>query len=354
MLRRSLFVVGLLLIGLLLFAGCEADEPVEEPVDDPEDVDEEVVDEPEEVIDIRFAGQSPVENPDTQAIYDIAERVEEESDGRIVIRVYPANQLGDYTSVHEEIMRGTIEMALISTPETHDSRILIGYLPYIAEDYDMVRELFVPDEFLYNTYKEIHDGLDTEFLGFWAEGLGVLGTTEEPQNIADPTADKDILLRVPPVESVRLSVEAQGYRGTEIAYADLYSALETGVADGWTGGSEILNYTGFVDVIDYVIPINNFFEVTYFLANQDFWNELSPEDQEIIRSAVEEKSEMSLELVEEINMEYRQKLIEAGVEVIELSDEEISQIADYVREETWPQLADDIGEDLIDELLELY
>ncbi len=349
--KVSLIFIGILIFSLIIFVGCES--PVEEDVVDEEPVDEEVVDEPEEVIEIRLAGQSPVDNPDSVALEEIAEQVAADSGGRISITVYPANQLGDYTTVHEEIMRGTIEMALISTSPEHDDRLLLSYMPYIAENYDQVRELYAPGGFLYDTYKDIHNDLDAEFLGFWAEGLGVLGTTEIPNEPANPEVDKGILLRVPPVDGVRLSVEAQGYRGTEIAYADLFSALETGIADGWTGGGDVLNYTGFRDVIDYIVPVNNFFEATFFLASYDFWHDLAPEDQEIIRNAVEEKSSMSLEQVEVINMEYRERMQEEGIEIIDLTDEEVSYIAEYVRERTWPQLAEDVGEDLIAELEEI-
>ncbi len=301
----------------------------------------------EKKISIRVAGQSPVDNPDSKALYEIAEEVNKKSNGRIEMRIYPANQLGDYTAVHEEIMRGTIEMGLISTSPEHDDRLLIGYMPYIVENYEMARELYKPNAFMYKTYKDIHKDLNTEFLGFWAEGIGVLGATKIPNNLADPEADKGLVLRVPPIDGVRLSVSEQGYRTTSIAYSDLYSALETGIADGWVGGSELLNYTGFRDVLKCVVPINNFFETTFFLANQDFWDGLSPEDQKIIREAIEKRSKDSLELVEEVNMEYRQKLKDAGIEVIGLSDAEVGKIAKHVREKAWPQLEGLIGSDLM-------
>lgn len=351
MMKKTIFLLVALSLALFLVVGCGDESVADEPAAD-EDVDVEVPE--DEVITFRVAGQSPVDNPDTQALYEIAEQVEAESNGRLQMRIYPASQLGDYTAVHEEIMRGTIEMGLISTSPEHDDRLLIGYMPYIAEDYEKVRELFQPGSFIYNTYADIHNDLNTEFLGFWAEGLGVLGATEMPNDPANPDADKGIMIRVPPIDGVRLSVTEQGYRTTSIAYSDLYSALETGVADGWVGGSELLNYTGFRDVIDYIVVINNFFEATFFLANQDFWNSLSPEDQAIIRDAVEDKSIMSLELVEEINLEYRELLREEGVEVIELSQDEISNIAEQVRERAWPQLEEMIGSDIVQGLMEQY
>ena len=45
---------------------------------------------------------------------EVAKEVSAKSNGRIDIKIFPANQLGDYTLVYEELIRGTIDMALIS------------------------------------------------------------------------------------------------------------------------------------------------------------------------------------------------------------------------------------------------
>src|SRR3546814_7860228 len=39
------------------------------------------------------------------------QKVKEATGGRIEIKVYPANQLGDWTEVHEQVMQGAVDMA---------------------------------------------------------------------------------------------------------------------------------------------------------------------------------------------------------------------------------------------------
>ena len=67
-------------------------------------------------ITLRFAGQLPPEHSGTGYMNEIAKTVAEKSNGRIEIKVYPANQLGDYGLVHQELIKGTIDMAIISVP----------------------------------------------------------------------------------------------------------------------------------------------------------------------------------------------------------------------------------------------
>lgn len=56
-----------------------------------------------------------------------------------------------------------------------------------------------------------------------------------------------------------------GFSETTISYADLYTALQTGVVDGWTGGMPQLNYTDFKDVINHYVHYNMFAENIGFL-----------------------------------------------------------------------------------------
>ena len=41
-----------------------------------------------------------------------------------------------------------------------------------------------------------------------------------------------------------------------------------------------------------------------------------------------------------------------GIEIIYLADEEMQAYVDLVKEKTWPKLADNIGEDVMNKLIE--
>ncbi|KUO48991.1 MAG: hypothetical protein APF76_10185 [Desulfitibacter sp. BRH_c19] len=339
-----IFVCVLILtLALTLIACGTQDEPAEEPS------------EPEiEKISLRIAGQSAIDNPDTQAVYRLVDKVKEDSDGSIDITVYPANQLGDYTQVYEELMRGSIDMALISVAPTYDDRLFLCYLPFIAENYEEVKRLYVPDGFMYNTFSEVHGSLGVQFLGFYGEGLGGIGSAKMPIEPLDNSVDKGILLRVPGIESIKLSAEAMGYRTTSIPYAEVYTAMQTGVCDGWLGGPASLNWTGFRDVIDYYIQTNSWFEVTFFLMNKDTWDSLSQEHQSIIKEAVSQESIRSFETAEELNEGYMDQMRDYGIEVVVFTDEELREVAKHNRDVVWPAVRDRIGPELIDELMKQY
>jgi TRAP-type C4-dicarboxylate transport system substrate-binding protein len=308
----------------------------------------------EETIKIRFAGQHPVDHMATAALERIKEAVAEKSDGRIEITLYPANQLGDYTQVYEEVMRGTIDMALISIPSQYDTRLEIGFIPYIAENYEAIKEVFAADSYLFNEVGKLHSNLGVKFLGFFGEGFGGVGCSKLPEEPANFNVDKGLLVRVPPMDVFKFGAEDLGFRTTTIPYAETYAALQTGVADGWVGGPPNLNYLWFRDVIDYFLAYNNSFESTSFVMNEELFNGLSPEDQKIIAETIKEESQNSFDLAKEDDEKYKQMLRDEGIEVIEFTNEELKAMAENARKVTWPRLTDRLTEELVNGLKESY
>ena len=52
------------------------------------------------------------------------------------------------------------------------------------------------------------------------------------------------------------------------------------------------------------------------------------------------------------DVQFQDKLREAGVEIIELSDEDRTALAEYIRSTTWPKLADTYGAETLEKIRE--
>jgi TRAP-type C4-dicarboxylate transport system substrate-binding protein len=308
----------------------------------------------EKKVRIRVASQYAEDHPATKALEQFKSRIEKETDGRISIRLYPANQLGDYTQVYEELRRSTIDMGLISVPSQFDTRLEVTYLHYLAMNYDEARKIYAGDSVLFNAMDKLHNALDVKFLGFNVEGFGGLGLAKKPDNMRSATADKGILLRVPPMAVFKQTADDEGFKTVSVPFAELYTALQTGVADGWSGGPAILNYLQFRDVIKYFVVNNNFFENTSYLMSAKKWASLSPADQKLIGDAVADLSMKSFDIAEEGDAKYQKMLADAGIEVVKLTDDELKAWADNCRKVTWPTLEERLSKELIDELKAQY
>ncbi|RKL64801.1 C4-dicarboxylate ABC transporter substrate-binding protein [Salipaludibacillus neizhouensis] len=339
-LKNKIFSLFVILLASLVVSACSSSEGASGEKEKAGDT-----------IDIRLSGQSPDDHPSTQALYKFAKQVKEKTEGRINVKVYPANQLGDYTTVYKEIGRGTLDMALISLPGELDDRLRLNFVPYLVKDYKDIDSVIGTDSYVFNKLQEVNNEQGVQLLGFHANGFGGIGTTKEMTNLLDLGEDKGLLLRVPPDDVFRQPMVDIGFRTVTIPYADLYTSLQTGAADGWSGGEASLNYLGYRDVIKYYYQTNDFFNADALIINKSLLDGLNEEDRKLIEELSKEMMAESIETSESYDKEYMEKLKEEGITVVEFSEEEVNKLAEYVRENTWPKLKERLGDDIIDELL---
>lgn len=328
------------LAALALVAGCSKEE-AEKPAE-------------VEKITIRLATQHPVEHMAQSSAERIKAKIEQGTEGRITVKIFPANQLGDASQIYEEVIRGSIDSAHITVPDQFDARLGIGFIPYIAGDYEELKKVFANGAFIPVEIAKMHEALGVKFFSYYGEGFTGVGTTKEASNLTDLGTDKGIVIRVPGLDVWKMGVKTLGFRTTSLPYVDVYSALQTGVVDGWAGGPPNLNYLGFRDVIKYYYQLNNNFESTQYVMNLKTFNALSEADQKVVAEAFITEGQSSFDAAEEEDIKYRKLLAEAGIEVIEFSKEELTAMQDYVRQNAWPELEKNLTTELVNGLKASY
>jgi len=306
----------------------------------------------QKVFELRVAGQDPEDHPNTIALRELKERVEASTDGRIKMTIYPAGQLGDYTTMYEEVMKGSIDMALINVPSQYEPKMEFLYVPYLATSYDEVEDIYNMDSVVGQEFAKLNSENDVKWLGFSMSGCVGIATTKELKNPTEFGIDKDVLIRIPGMDIFKNHMADFGFRTVSIPYAELYTALQTGVADGAIGTSPLDTYSTVKDVINYYYLYNVFFDCMSYVANEETFNSLLPEDQELIIGICDELSKKSIEQAKARDDEYLAKLEEGGVEIVEFTPEELKSFAKDTRDITWPKLNDRLSEELMTTLKE--
>jgi len=308
----------------------------------------------EKTIKIKLSTLFPPDQPDFKLCEEFKQRVEEETNGQVQIALYPANQLGDYTTVFEEVMRGTIEMCMNTIPSNYDQRLEILYAHYIAKNYEEAKKYFGKDSYVFNLVDGICSDLNVKLLGFHGNGFSGLGLMKEANSPTDPKVEKNVLIRVPPMKVFKSWAQDMNYKTVSLPYAELYTALQTGVAEGWSGGQPAINYFAYRDVIKYYYHYQTYFENSGWCMNLDLWKSLTPNQQEIIADIVNDLSLKSFEIAKEKDEFYMNKMVEEGIKVITFTDEELKAMADYTRKISWPKLEDRLGKEVLDNLMNQY
>ncbi|MDR1885072.1 MAG: TRAP transporter substrate-binding protein DctP [Synergistaceae bacterium] len=301
-------------------------------------------------ISLRFAGQFPPEHTATGYMNEIAGAISERSGGRIEVKVYPANQLGDYTLVHQELIKGTIDMALISTPGDIDPRMNFVYINGYCAGYNQLGDIFKPGNWAFRKMDELNQALGVKFLGFNVEGFIGIASTKPVTEPLNPKVDKGVLCRVPNMAPYKLGAEAMGYRTVTIPYSDLYTALQTGVADAVDGLPPAAAYTILKDVTKYWYQLNYSIENESYMMSMQTWNKLSADDQKIVADAVAEAAAKSITIAKKDDESYMQLMRDQGIETHTYTEEELLPIQQAVAA-TWESLADIMTKPFMDEFV---
>lgn len=297
---------------------------------------------------LKFAGQNPPEHIVTSSMMEIAGEVKEKTNGRIEIKVFPANQLGDYTLVYEELIRGTIELAAISFPSHFDNRMDLIYVQGYTSSYEQVAKVYDPNGWFFRKMDEFNSPLGIKLLGLYLEGMVGIGTVKPMRDPLNPKVDKGLLLRIPNMDVFKTALEDVGIRTISIPFADVYQSMQTGVCDGDTGYSIVAAYNALGDVIKHWYNFNKNTECLGVMISAKVWQKLSEEDKIILQKAVAKQTAKSIVDAQANDEKYLDLMRKKGIVVHSYTTAELQPMMQAFQA-SWSKLNDSKGKQLMDE-----
>ena len=297
---------------------------------------------------IRIAGQHPVDHYGTTALKQIKEDLDA-ADVGLKVKLFPAGQLGNGEEVFGDVSKGAIDVGHTFVYSHNDPKLEINSIPYLVSTYDQMNKVFSPGSNFYTNFDALMDKQGVKLLGIFVEGFIGVATAKKPEN-ANTTGPKGVNIRVWSAEAARSTATTMGFNTTTMNWGDVPPAIQQGTVDGLIGGTAESYYTIFRDAISYYVPYNAFVENTAYYMSNKTWEKLDAAQREAVTAAFQKASKGSFEKTRALDSEYSQKLSEAGIEVISLSDAELSAIAAEVHAKTWPLLEEKLGADLLAQL----
>jgi TRAP-type C4-dicarboxylate transport system substrate-binding protein len=302
---------------------------------------------------LRFAGQGTVDHTGTVMMEQVAKEVLEKTDGRIEIKVYPANILGDYTLVFEELMRGTIDMACISVPSQFNPNLEVTYINCFVSGYEEAKKVFAEGGWLFNKMNELCLELGVRVLGFQVTGFIGTASSKPVVEPLNPKVSKEVLVRVPNMDVYKLGAETMGYRTVTIPWSDVYTSMQTGVCDGVNGMDTVAAWDNLRDVMKYWYQTNYSVENWNYLISEMTWKKLSPEDQKIIQEACSKVTQMGVDLAEKDQDRHLQMMKDRGIQIFTYTPEELKPLFEAVSA-TWDKLKGKFDPEMIEEFKKEY
>lgn len=286
--------------------------------------------------------------PPGDAIEYWAKLIEKSANGEIKVNVYFQGELGGQQEVFDQFVMGDIDLMLSWPMTSYDKRISVIFTPYMVLNWEDAMNAYSPGGWLNKILDGLFADLGLKFFGPWPEGFNGIATRGRYATTIEGA--KGIKVRTPPAFPFADILRTLGYQTADIAWTELYSAIQTGVVNGDAANTIFWDYEYFRDVIEYYVHAKQQFMTANLVANLDRFNELSKEHQSIIADAATLVMNKQFKEGRELDLLYRQKAIDHGIKYILLSEDEHAAAVNAVRNEVWPEMEKIVGKDLMDQI----
>ncbi|MGB9955070.1 TRAP transporter substrate-binding protein (plasmid) [Haloferax prahovense] len=245
----------------------------------------------------------------------LADRLEEETDGRLSVEVYPAGQLGDAQGIIQGVQEGSAHLGLVDHAAV---ATVTGYEPYSVFNAPYTVE--EPEQMLKATNPRENDMLAEmneeagEQVGLRAIGsiwLGKRHLTLDSEYTKPSDADGKII-RTTPADMWVSTIKGLGGKPESVAFGELPNALGTGTVNGQENPLENIVLGGLHKYQSHLMMTGHIAHAQVFIVNEETWQKLTPEDQEIFTTIADEESADTVERGEKQHQEALQTIKDEG------------------------------------------
>ncbi|WP_291370994.1 TRAP transporter substrate-binding protein [Cyclobacterium sp.] len=269
-------------------------------------------------------------HPVHEAMLYLAKKAEEKSDGKMIVQVYPNQQLGTERELVELLQIGSLSMTKVSTAamEGFAPEIKILGQPYLfRDDAHQARVLEGPigEQLLAAGEKYWLKGLC-----FYDAGKRSFYTINTP--VEKPEDIQGLKVRVMESPTAVNMVQSFGGSPTPVSFGELYTALQQGIVDGAENNPPSLVTSRHYEVCKYYSLNEHTAIPDMMIVSTKVWDILSKEEKLWLQEAADESAVYQFKLWEESVAESMRILEEAGVNISYPDKEPFRKAAEKVYE----------------------
>lgn len=282
------------------------------------------------------------------AATEFKQKVEDQTDGRYIINIYPNEQLssGDMVKGVEMLFSGVTDVDLHSLINMtgFEQKLTVCCMPWLFPNgYDSV------DQILFNG-----DGEDYLFGLIRAKGaeplaLGENGFRQITNNvrpIQTPADLKNLKIRVPAIQMYTDLYKLLGADPTAMSFSEVFTALQQGTIDGEENPYDTIRSGKINEVQKYMSVWNYSYDPIVLSVSSKVWESLSDADKQIFKTAATEACTDEVTQSRQKDSEIVDEFKKEGMQITDLSSDQISAFQKAVAP-IYDSYKDVVGEDAL-------
>ena len=236
--------------------------------------------------EFRSADVHPDDYPTVMAVKKMSDIISEKTGGKYTIKVFGNSALGSEKDTVEQVKLGALDMVRVNVaafnnivPET-----IVPALPFLFKSKEHMRKCLDGP-----VGEQILAALESQgFIGlaFYDSGSRSFYTTTKPiKSVADV---KGMKLRVQQSDMWVTLIQSMGGNPTPLPYAEVYTALKTGVVDGAENNWPSYESSHHYEVAKNYSLTEHSMSPELLVFSKVVWDTLGKEEQDVIRAAAKE------------------------------------------------------------------
>lgn len=260
----------------------------------------------------KYANNLPVAHPMNIRANEAAEKIKQATNGRVVLQIFPNNQLGSDTDMLSQVRSGGVEFftlspLILSTLVPNASLSGIGFA---FPNYDMVWKAMDGELGAYVRGQIAKANLHV-MDKIWDNGFRQTTSSKGPINTPDDL--KGMKIRVPVSPLWTSMYTAFQSAPASINFAEVYTALQTKIVDGQENPMAIISTAKLFEVQKYLSATNHMWDGFWFLANKRAWERLPEDLRKIVARELDAAAMLERADVAKLNAGLKDDLVAKGM-----------------------------------------
>lgn len=301
------------------------------------------VGETDETVTLKLGHIMAITDPLHLGAEKFAELVQEKTGGSVKVEIFPSSQLGSAPDQIDGVRVGSQDLFVDAISWYQDMEGLYDLrvisMPTAFDSYDHLME-WLASEDGQKLMETMEDKYGLKVIGYdWYREARQILSKEPVRNDADL---KGLKVRVPEQQLWVDAWRAAGCNPTAIAWSEIYTSLTQGLVNAVEAPISLLFSSKFHEQVKNLTITNHTYNTVGVVMNAERFNSLTEEQQKAIIDAAKEAGQYQSQLYKESEDKNIQAMIDAGVEIYELTPAEREKI--FKPTEEFAEQAEEAGE----------
>lgn len=260
-------------------------------------------------------------NHTAESFIKFKQLVEKYSKGEIEVRIFPEGTYGGSQEAVLAVRNGECHMFNLASNNfaVHSPSIWPFSFPYMFKNYEHIAKL-VNGPFGKKIQERSLKEAGVRIVGYPYNGWRAVSNSVKPIKKLEDM--RGLKIRVPKSATIIETFKAWGVNPTPIGWNETFTALQQRVCDGFDNPVNVIGSGRFYEVQKYVTTLKYQPQISVYIMNERFWQQLSTKHKAAVQKALDESIRWCATYVDSAIEKYTEVCKENGMEFYDLPPNE--------------------------------